>query len=124
MGTKGIAKISGGGQGIILGNRKWRYQGPTPNMYQVEHNELFASIRSGQPINDGQWMAQSTLLAIMGRMATYTGQAITWDQALNSKQDLTKWVLDQEDTEGDPSYSWDAKVRTLPVAMPGITKFV
>ena len=58
-------------------------------MYQQEHDELFASIRSGKPINDGDWMTKSTLMGIMGRMATYTGQEVTWEQALNSKEDLT-----------------------------------
>ena len=50
------------------------------DMYQIEHDELFASIRSGKPINDGEWMAKSTLMGIMGRMATYTGKVITWDR--------------------------------------------
>jgi len=58
-------------------------------------------------------MAKSTLVAIMGRMAAYTGQAITWDMALNSKEDLTP-----------PAYSWDVPMTVPPVAMPGITKFV
>ena len=53
-------------------------------MYQSEHNDLFASIRNSRPINDGDWMATSTLMAIMGRMACYTGQEVTWDQAMNS----------------------------------------
>ena len=57
-------------------------------MYQTEHDELFAGIRSGKPINNGDYMARSTLLAIMGRMAAYTGQMITWEMALNSKEDL------------------------------------
>jgi sugar phosphate isomerase/epimerase len=48
-----------------------RYSGPKTDMYQQEHDELFASIRSGKPINNGEWMAHSTLLAIMGRMAAY-----------------------------------------------------
>ncbi|MFO0927463.1 MAG: Gfo/Idh/MocA family oxidoreductase [Gemmataceae bacterium] len=59
------------------------------DMYQNEHDELFASIRNGKPINDGERMAQSTLMAIMGRMATYTGQEITWEMALNSKENLS-----------------------------------
>ena len=50
-------------------------------MYQAEHDALFAPIRKGQPINDGERMATSTLLGIMGRMAAYTGQTVTWDQA-------------------------------------------
>ena len=52
---------------------------PELDMYQIEHNELFASIRNGKPINDGEWMARSTLMGIMGRLATYTGQVITWE---------------------------------------------
>ena len=53
-------------------------------MYQVEHNEMYASIRKGEPINDGVWMAHSTLVAIMGRMAAYTGKEITWEQITQS----------------------------------------
>jgi hypothetical protein len=82
-------------------------------MYQLEHNELFASIRSGKPINDGVWMAQSTMMAIMGRMSAYTGKAITWDEALNSQEDLFPKRL-----------SWDEPMPVPPVALPGITKFI
>ena len=58
-------------------------------MYQVEHNELFASIRKGEPINDGvPPRALARWQAIMGRMAAYTGEEITWDMALNSKEHL------------------------------------
>ena len=67
-------------------------------MYQTEHDELFASIRNGKPINNGEYMAKSTLLAIMGRMAAYTGQEITWEMALNSKEDLSPG-----------RYDWDAR---------------
>ena len=79
-------------------------------MYQQEHDELFASIRSGNPINNGEYMTQSTLLAIMGRMATYTGQTITWDNALASNERL-----------GPAEYEW-GHMDVAPVAMPGITQ--
>jgi hypothetical protein len=82
-------------------------------MYQVEHNELFASIRAGKPINDGVRMAHSTMLAIMGRMAAYTGQRITWDEALNSKEDSFPADL-----------KWDQELPIPPVAKPGQTKFI
>jgi hypothetical protein len=59
------------------------------NAQQIEHDAFFASIRSGKPINNGSYMSHSTLMAIMGRMATYTGQTISWDQALNSQEDLS-----------------------------------
>ena len=81
-------------------------------MYQVEHDELFAAIRCGKRIDNSQYMAHSTMMAIMGRMAAYTGQRITWDQALASKEDLTP-----------PKYEWGA-MPMAPVAMPGMTKFV
>ncbi len=81
-------------------------------MYQNEHNELIASIRSGKPINNGDYMTKSTLMAIMGRMATYTGQVITWEQAWNSTEDLTP-----------PKYEF-GPLPVPPVARPGVTKFV
>jgi hypothetical protein len=58
-------------------------------MYDAEHAELFASIKAGKPINNGLYMSYSTMLAIMGRMATYTGQRVTWEEAINSQLDLT-----------------------------------
>ncbi len=81
------------------------------DMYQNEHDELFAAIRKGTPINDGEWMAQSTLLGIMGRMATYTGQEITWDMAKDSKENLL------------PEKLAPGPLETPPVAKPGITKY-
>jgi predicted dehydrogenase len=94
------------------GKDNWRYRGPKANMYQTEHDELFASIRAGNPIHNGQYAASSTLLAIMARMAAYTGQVITWEMALNSMEDLSP-----------NQYAWgDAPIRPVPI--PGITKFV
>jgi predicted dehydrogenase len=109
LGTCDVMKHS------ISGKSPWQYEGQrgdVDDMYQNEHDELFASIRAGKPINDGEWMSQSTLMAILGRMAAYTGQVITWDQALNSKEDLTP-----------PAYEFGS-LPVPPVAMPGITKFV
>jgi hypothetical protein len=82
------------------------------DMYQIEHNELFASIRAGKPINDGEWMARSTMMGILGRMATYTGQVISWDMAMNSKEDLSPKAYDMKASLPEP-----------PVALPGKTKF-
>jgi predicted dehydrogenase len=108
LGTKGTCDVM---KHAISGEHKWRYKGPEEDMYQNEHNELFASIRSGKPINNGDYMTKSTLLAIMGRMATYTGQVITWEMALNSKDDLTP-----------PKYEF-GPLAVAPVAMPGVTKY-
>jgi predicted dehydrogenase len=78
MGTKGRAGLSERRKGLVIqSGSDWYYPGPKNDMYQTEHDELFASIRSGKPINNGDYMARSTLLAIMGRMAAYTGQLIT-----------------------------------------------
>jgi predicted dehydrogenase len=92
---------------------KWSYSGRENNSFETEHEELFASIRSGKSINNGDYMAKSTLLAIMGRMAAYTGDVITWDMAMNSQEDLTP-----------PRYDWELDLPVPPVAMPGVTKFV
>jgi predicted dehydrogenase len=79
MGTRGRASLSERNKGLsIHTGSDWYYAGPTNEMYQTEHDDLFASIRSGKPINNGDYTTKSTLLAIMGRMAAYTGQMITW----------------------------------------------
>jgi predicted dehydrogenase len=98
----------------IRGAYQWKWDGKdTPSdMYQSEHDHLIASIRNGKPIYDGDWMTKSTLMAIMGRMATYTGQVISWDKALNSKDDLSP-----------PRYEF-GPLPVRPVATPGVTKFV
>ncbi len=112
-GTRGTAVVNGWTptHRIRTAFGEWNYDGPRRNMYQVEHDELFASIRSGRPLNDGEWMCNSTMMAIMGRMAAYTGQTITWDQAMNSQEDLSP-----------PVYGW-TDLPVPPVAIPGKTKF-
>ena len=116
LGTKGTAKIESRGSTIsdLKGNRTWKYEGPKPNMYQQEHDEFFASIRSGNYINDGDRMVNSTMMAIMGRMAGYTGKQVTWDMAMKSKLSLVP----------DVSKGWDSPVEFVPTALPGVTKFV
>jgi predicted dehydrogenase len=114
LGTKGRAVLSEGKHGLVIkAAGDWHYAGPANQMYQAEHAVLFAGIRTGQPVDNGAYMARSTLLAIMGRMAAYTGQSITWEMALNSKEDLTP-----------PHYAWDAPLSVPPVARPGRTRFV
>jgi predicted dehydrogenase len=115
LGSRGIAHLGERRRGMRIVNDEgeWRYTGQENNLYQTEHDELFASIRNGRPINNGRYMAHSTLLAIMGRMAAYTGQQITWEMALHSQEDLTP-----------PHYDWDRPLPVAPVAMPGVTKFL
>lgn len=113
MGSLGVGKIPGWQPPTIKAKERWRYDGPKADMYQNEHNELFASIRSGKPINDGDWMTSSTLLGIMGRIAAYTGKEVTWEQAMNSQDNLVPENL-----------TWNSKLTTPPLAMPGSTRLV
>ncbi|HTK74043.1 MAG TPA: Gfo/Idh/MocA family oxidoreductase [Gemmataceae bacterium] len=111
IGTKGSAQMM---RHTIDGATQWRFpRGRSENMYQVEHNELFAAIRAGELINDGDFMAKSTLMGILGRMATYTGQKVTWEQALNSQENLMPASLD-----------WNSPPPPAVVALPGTTKVV
>jgi predicted dehydrogenase len=112
MGATGLGNIARNTP-TILGKERWRYSGPKKDMYQIEHDELFASIRKGEPINDGQWMCNSTLMALMGRTAAYTGQEITWEQITTAGEKLVPDNL-----------TWDMKLEPAPMAMPGRTKFV
>jgi len=113
MGTEGFGKIPSWQNPVIRAKENWRYRGPKTDMYQQEHDELFASIRSGKPMNDGQWMAQSTLMGLMARMAAYTGQEVTWEEMMNSKEQLVPQNLD-----------WKMKLEIAPMAVPGFTKLV
>ena len=114
LGSKGRASMSDRENGVWIQTAKeWKYPWPGNQMYQAEHDELFAAIRAGKAVNNGEYMAKSSLLAIMGRMAAYTGQQVTWDAALHSKEDLTP-----------PAYDWNVKLPEPPVALPGVTKLV
>ena len=97
----------------IEGQNTWTFEGTKNDMYQAEHDALFASIRKGEPINDGERMATSTLLGIMGRMAAYTGQTVTWEQAMNSQEQIFPEKLD-----------WKGQLAVAPMARPGVTKLV
>ncbi|HEV8059137.1 MAG TPA: Gfo/Idh/MocA family oxidoreductase [Gemmataceae bacterium] len=110
IGTKGVADIM---NHSIKGEKPWKIRGEAPDvMYQKEHDALFASIRAGNPINDGDFMTKSALMGIMGRMATYTGQLVTWDGLMRSKEKL-----------GPDHYEFGS-MAVEPVAMPGRTKLV
>jgi predicted dehydrogenase len=110
LGSQGRADVSERRQ-EIFGPKPWQLRKDN-DFYQAEHDELFASIRSGRPINNGDYMCKSTLMAVMARMAAYTGQQITWEMAQNSKEDLTP-----------DRYEW-GRMPMPAVPMPGITRFV
>ena len=115
FGSDGSAIVNIGRQYQINGKNNWRFRGERNNMYQTQHDELFAAIRGGQPINDGEFMANSSMLAIWARMVGYTGQAITWEEAINSEEVLGPKIED---------YDWDYVWEAPPIAIPGKTKFV
>ena len=117
FGTKGRAFMPD--PAYIEGEKPWRYKGPRPPMTDVEHKELFEAIRARKTINNGHYMYLSSMLAILGQMVSYTGQQITWQQAVKSER---SYAL--------PRYGWDVEPPVklgsngqYPTAMPGITQF-
>lgn len=109
VGTRGTSN----GNTWIRGENAWRWDGDRPNPYMLEHRNLFASIRDGNPINEGVQVAESTMTAIMGRMSAYTGQEVTWDQAMASQESLVPEKLEM-----------GAKLEVPPIAVPGKTKLI
>lgn len=92
----------------MVGDTNWRTDPPKKTMYQLEHDALFAAIRKGQPIREADKMAKSTLMGLMGRMAAYTGAAVTWDDLIKSNEDLFPKELD-----------WNGRLAIAPMAHPG-----
>jgi predicted dehydrogenase len=107
VGTKGRSD----GNNWINGATEWKWSGDRPNPYMLEHRDLIASIRAGKPLNEGRRIAETTLTAIMGRMAGYTGKEIKWEQALNSTEKLS------------PDHFEFGPMPVGEVAMPGKTPF-
>ena len=115
MGANGYAIVNGwkDQHEIVTDGKTWQSEVKKNDMYQQEHDELFAAIRSGKPINNGVRMTNSTAMAIMARMSAYTGQEVTWDQVWDSKEDLAP-----------PSWEFGPALPPQPIAVPGKTKLV
>jgi len=124
QGTKGRIYTDGSGKANMYDLKgKVLYDNPgkgVPNPYQVEHDELFASIRAGEVIDDVEMGAKSTMAAILGRMATYSGQLLKWDEALASNMRI---VPDEQDLtwESSPPIVPEED-GTYPIPIPGKTK--
>ena len=84
IGTEGNADCYRGYS--IRGENPWRMDGRDNSPYQVEHDDLFAAIRKGAPYNEARYGAESTLTAVLGRMATYTGKVVTWEEAMAAER--------------------------------------
>jgi len=110
-GTKGFAEIIPYRKFVITGPNAWKFDREDNKPYIQEHTTLIESLRAGRPINELKNIAESTLTAIMGRMAAYTGKLVTWEAALNSEENLMPEKLD-----------WNAPLPVPPVAMPGQTE--
>ncbi|QOV90141.1 Gfo/Idh/MocA family protein [Humisphaera borealis] len=128
-GTKGTADISGGRITFNDGRPEWKYQaapgeggkkgrGGDPDPYQVEHDTLAAAIRNNTPYNEGDYGASSSMTAILGRMATYSGQVVKYSDALERGEELMP-----------RDYKWDGATPVKPgadglyaCAMPGKTQ--
>ena len=86
-GTTGVAQLSSGSAKII-GQKPWAFKGPNNNPFVQEHIDLQKAIVDGTPLNETAQVAQSTMTAIMGRMAAYSGAELTWDEALANPMNL------------------------------------
>jgi predicted dehydrogenase len=114
QGTKGRAA-----EGWIDGETKWRYEGPNAGGHQQEQTDFMAMLREGKVANNGDYMARSTLLGIIGQLACYTGKRITWDEALKS-------TYAYPPAEGPVDFTTDPPVKPgadgqYPVPVPGKT---
>jgi predicted dehydrogenase len=116
-GTLGSADVSAG-KLEVAGQAPWKWRGEQVDPFQREHDDLFGAIRSGVEYAEAEYGARSTLTAIMGRMATYSGKVVAWEQALASDLSLAPERL-----------AWDALPRSLPdehglypIPAPGSTR--
>jgi myo-inositol 2-dehydrogenase / D-chiro-inositol 1-dehydrogenase len=124
-GTKGVAELNGQHAEIFVNQKRiWRTSGGKKGYengaYQAEHDALFDAIRNNKQYNEAEYGATSTMTAILGRMATYSGRFITWDEAFKSNHSTT---TDAEKWDASAPVKADADGRYA-VAVPGVTKVV
>lgn len=119
-GTKGSCSVMGL---WIKGENPWKYQGPKQRAHFNEHVELYKALRAGKRINNGDYMARSTLIAIMGQISCYSGKEVTWDQI--SKSDYC-FLPRPEDVRADmePPTRPDAEGVYPPAFAPGVSKLL
>ncbi len=110
VGTKGTSDPN---QGTIDAHRAYKFKGDDPNPYVLEHADLIDAIRSGNHINEGQRIAESTMTAIMGRTSAYTGRQVSWD-----------WMMRTSKLDLMPKRLEFGKLEVPPVAVPGQTPLV
>lgn len=116
-GTKGRASLL---NYKITGETNWDYPGPFPNPYQEEQKALFAAIRAGKPINSGKYMANSTMVAVLGQIVCYTGRQLSWKKAIAADFAFEPRECDFNTV---PPVKLGAD-GNYPVAVPGVTKLI
>jgi len=119
FGTKGRANLL---EMRIEGETKWQYQGPKANPYDLEHVALFQAIRSGKPINNGDYMVRSTLIAVMGQISCYTGEEITWER-ISASDFYFPPKPEEVHKDMEPPVRPDAE-GIYPVYVPGVTRLL
>ena len=119
MGTKGTCHL---GPCVIRGENNWRYEGPRNNPYEAEQKALIDAVRSGKPINNGNYMANSTMVTVMGQIACYTGKPTKWDDVYAS--DLRFGPAPDEVTFETPPPTLPDKTGNYPLPIPGKTKML
>jgi predicted dehydrogenase len=117
-GTTGTCHIGAGNAGSKVfdrsGKQTWQMSGSIADAYKQEHKDLVDSIRAGKPIVELKQTADSSLTAVLGRIAAYTGQKVTWD-FLSKESQLDLFPKD---------LTWTSSLPAVKPAVPGKTKLV
>ncbi len=125
IGTKGKSDL---GRYTITGENAWRFKGGGKDAYQQEHDDLFAAIRNDTPFNEAEYGAASSMTSVLGRMATYSGKEITWEQAINSQVDTMVANIDkvsfEEAMQLMPKSLPDPETGLYKLAIPGVTTVI
>jgi predicted dehydrogenase len=121
-GTQGSCNIGAGTIYDLQGNATWNYGRGGGGGHQQEHHDLFAVLRKGERPNEAEYGALSSMTAIFGRMATYSGQKISWDEALNSE--LVISPVDNFTSFDDMPPVLPNADGFYPVPTPGVTKVI
>ncbi len=125
IGTKGKSDL---GRYTITGENAWRFKGGGKDAYQQEHDDLFAAIRNDTPFNEAEYGATSSMTSVLGRMATYSGKEITWEQAINSQVDTMVANIDkvsfEEAMQLMPKSLPDPETGLYKLAIPGVTTVI
>ncbi len=111
-GTKGTSNCAG----RIQGENEWRFTGKGVSGHQQEQTDLLAALRAGERYNEGYYGATSSMTAVLGMLANYSGKVVKWDDAVNKGKDLAP---DDMTWDSAPPVEKDAN-GDYPIPMPGV----